>query len=230
MTTKRNSILITNPSDKFDEIIFDQINTNPEIIHLLSYFKIENTDKELEFKKLLEKNKIPYLYLGQGPFKIEQICPSLNKTKSKKSDFLVNLKNLGEVIFDLRSAEKIKFSMSRNSYFSVTVSEFEELSKTQKLILAPIWLVYTNKNKICPKNSTLFYFISLSLLAQFWKGLSQRLNENDFKKIKILRIPDELLIKVKSKIALNELNKIEENTFDVFSKKNIDHYNKIKKR
>ena len=86
----------------------------------------------------------------------------------------------------------------------------------------PVWLAFMNRADIDSKKIT-FDFIPISSLQKFWGGLFDfYVNKQDFEDIKILRIPNELLTSIDSKIIFEVgYTKIDDQLLSEFANKNI---------
>lgn len=176
---------------------FDSI----EIPNFLDFLEQEGIKGELRFKELLEKNNVPYLYIGQGPFGIERFDILLDKTKAKRADFLVNIRNLGTILFDVKSRSKKSFHNSgEEKFFSISIKEIIALNNLQETVLMPVWLAFIDRESL-NKESPTFYFISISSLVNFWKKLQPYFgNQEEYSEITMLRIPNELFTKIDNRI------------------------------
>jgi len=193
-----------------------------KIKNFLSELEQDGLKGELEFKNLLEKNNIPYLYIGQGPLGIERSGILIEKTKSKRADFLVNIKDMGTILFDAKCRNKIGFHNDSEKYFSLFTSELEALHNLQKSILMPVWLAFTERNIISKTENPTFYFISISTIVKYWAGLYDYFNEEEYNSIKVVRIPNSLFTKIEDKIVfeVGYLN-IEDDLLNEYAKKHI---------
>jgi hypothetical protein len=189
-------------SENYSEYRLDGGFNGLRINNFLSILEQEGLKGETCFKELLELNSIPFLYVGQGPFGIERSGILIDKTKSKRPDFLVNIKDMGTILFDVKCRNKISFHNSEEKYFSLFVSEIEALHNLQKSILMPVWLAFTDRNTINDNVKPSFSFISISTIHQFWSGLFDFFKtEGEFQEIKVLRIPNSLFTKINEKIV-----------------------------
>jgi hypothetical protein len=80
-----------------------------KIKNFLSEKELDGLKCEEKFKKLLEQNNIPFLYIGQGPFGIERSGILIEQTKSKRADFILNIPDMGTLLFDVKCRSKIGF-------------------------------------------------------------------------------------------------------------------------
>ncbi|ATA77168.1 hypothetical protein [Capnocytophaga canimorsus] len=195
----RNKIKKTDCTDDFT---FYEYNGKSEAISFNNFLSLREQDGlkgEIEFKKLLEKNNIPYLYIGQGPFGIERSGVLLDNTKSKRADFLANIKDLGTILFDVKCRSKISFHKGDEKYFYLYISEINALMNLQKAILMPVWLAFLDRNEL--KNIPTFYFISISTVSNFIEQISKKYpNNEEFEEITLLRLPIELFTEIEEKI------------------------------
>lgn len=197
----RNEIKKENSSEHFSEYSFEGQFNGVEITDFLSETEKDGLMGELKFKELLEENNIPYLYIGQGPFGIERSGILIDKTKSKRADFLVNIQDMGTILFDTKCRKKTGFHNSKEKYFSLYISEIETLKNLQASILMPVWLAFTERQLINKKEKPIFYFISISTIMKFYYGIKDHIiNKKEFDEISVLRIPDVLLTKIENKI------------------------------
>ncbi|WP_434981423.1 hypothetical protein [Daejeonia sp. YH14] len=197
---KRKQIIKSNSTNDFNTFVYENKFVAVEIIDFLSPFEQDGIKGELQFKQLLEKNDIPYLYIGQGPFGIERSGVLLDKMKSKRADYLVNIKDMGTILFDVKCRNKISFHTKKEKLFSIFISELKALKNLQDSILMPVWLAFIERKSVdtTPK----FHFISISSLSKFWFGLSNYYTDaNKYNEITVLRIPNELFTKIDEKIV-----------------------------
>ncbi|MDN3692746.1 hypothetical protein QWZ06_10875 [Chryseobacterium tructae] len=219
----RNRSKITESYSANQYNVFDHENkfNGIEILNFLSSTEQDGLRGELRFKELLEKNNIPYLYIGQGPFGIERSGILLEKTKSKRADYLVNIKDMGTILFDVKCRKKIAFHNNEDTFFSIYITELEALNNLQNSILMPVWLAYIERDQL--NENPKFHFISISSLMKFWSGLFDYYpDENEFNEISVLRIPNELFTKIEDKIIFEVGYKnIDEKLLNDFAKLNI---------
>lgn len=224
----KSKIKISNEFKEYSEYSLDGEFNGIKINDFLSDLEQDGLKGELRFKELLEKNNIPYLYIGQGPFGIERSGVLIEKTKSKRADFLVNIQDMGTILFDAKCRKKIGFHNTEEKYFSLFTSELEALHNLQKSILMPVWLAFTDRALIGRTEKPIFYFISISTIVKYWSGLFDFLhNRDDFDDIKVIRIPNSLFTKIEDKIIfeVGYLN-IEDKILNEYAKKYIG-FNRI---
>ncbi len=174
-----------------------------KIKNFLSEYELDGLKAEEKFKVLLDINDIPFLYIGQGPFGIERSGVLINKTKSKRADFILNIPDMGTLLFDVKCRKKIGFKHNDQKYFSLYVSELKALHNLQELILMPVWLAFYDKDLINVEKDFSFHFLPVSKLYKFWEQMGEfliketkQLEEKQFNEIQLIRIPSELLTKV----------------------------------
>ena len=209
---------------EFKEYYLENKFNGIEISDFLSKLEQDGLKGELKFKELLKKNNIPYLYIGQGPFGIERSGILIEKTKSKRADFLVNIKDMGTILFDVKCRNKIGFHNTEEKYFSLFTSELEALHNLQKSILMPVWLAFTERNLIHNSNKPVFYFISISTIVKYWSGLFDFFNsDGEFDDIKVIRIPNSLFTEIKEDKIIFEVGylNIEDDILNKYAKKYI---------
>lgn len=197
----RNKITLKNDFNDYAEYSLEGEFNGIEISDFLSNLEQDGLKGELKFKELLEKNNIPYLYIGQGPFGIERSGVLIEKTKSKRADFLVNIKDMGTILFDAKCRNKIGFHNTDEEYFSLFTSELEALYNLQKSILMPVWLAFTDRKLIHKTENPVFHFISISTIIKYWSGLFDFCKTHEeFDDIKVVRIPNSLFTTIENKI------------------------------
>ncbi|CAM1364247.1 hypothetical protein [Tenacibaculum xiamenense] len=130
----------------------------------------------------------------------------IEKTKSKRADFLVNIKDMGTVLFDVKCRKKIRFHKGFEEYFALYISELEALHNLQKSILMPVWLAFTDRDKIKENDSHDFYFVSISTIINYWVGLIDYFDKEDYEITKVLRIPNSLLTKIYDEFRKRNIN------------------------
>lgn len=164
----------------------------------LNNIELSGAKSELFFKEFLEKNNIPYLYIGQGPVGIEKSDVLLNKVNSKRPDFFVNLPNLGYIFVDVKSRQKLSFPNSKESYFYLFISEIEELYNLHTNILIPVWLAFMERNN--ENDYSNFYLLPITILNEFKNKILQLLNESNREYLNALRIPNMMLNEIKDNL------------------------------
>ncbi len=209
--------------DSFIEFYLNDEFNGVKIPQFLSKYEQDGIKGELKFKELLDKNSIPFLYIGQGPFGIERSGILIDEMKSKRADFLVNIKDMGTILFDAKCRRRIGFHNSGENYFSLFTEEIERLRNLQDSILMPVWLAFTDRDLIDSTSNPVFYFISISTIVQYWSGLFNYFSsENEFKNVKVIRIPNSLLTKIEDKIIFEVGHlRIEEELLNEYAKKCI---------
>lgn len=198
---KRKNLRVTDENSNYTEFELEDEFGGVEINNFLSTYERDGQLGENRFKRLLDDNNIPYLYVGQGPAGTDRSGILIDKTESKRPDFLVNIKDMGTLLFDAKCKRKIGFHNSDETYFSLFTDEITKLENLQKSILMPVWLAFTEKNGIDKNEKPTFYFISISTIISYWDGLFDYYGENnDFERLSVLRLPNELFTKIKDKI------------------------------
>ncbi len=199
--------------------------------NFLSDRELDGLRSEEEFKELLERNNVPFLYIGQGPFGIERSGVLIEQTKSKRADFIINIPDMGTLMFDVKCRTKFGFKEEGEKYFSLFVSELEALYNLQKLILMPVWIAFIDRNLINTNSEKTFYFLPISLLHNFWGSLYEQIeNKKDFNDIKIIRIPYELLTRINNDKIIFEVgySNIDDEILKRFAIKNVGFNRRLK--
>lgn len=159
-----NYVVLKNPKkQEFDGV---------EIKNFLSANELYGMRAEERFKALLESNNAPYLYIGQGPFGIERSGVLIEQSKSKRADFLVNIPNMGTLLFDVKCRSKLPLKAAGERYFSLFVSEIDALHNLQKLVMLPVWLAFFDRSKMGKaKTGDTFYFIPIIVIRKFMQEM-----------------------------------------------------------
>ena len=97
--SKRKHLEIIDQNTNYTEFKLEDEFGGIELSDFLTPFEKDGVNGELRFKELLDRNNVPYLYVGQGPFGIERSGILIDKTESKRPDFLVNIKDMGNIAF-----------------------------------------------------------------------------------------------------------------------------------
>ncbi len=202
-----------------------------EIKNFLSSNELYGMRAEERFKTLLESNNVPYLYIGQGPFGIERSGVLIEQSKSKRADFLVNIPNMGTLLFDVKCRSKLPLKAAGERYFSLFVSEIDALHNLQKLVMLPVWLAFFDRSKMGKaKTGDSFYFIPIIVIRKFMQEMFRHFqDEKELHDLKVLRIPNELFEVVSQKMSFEVgLVKIDEALAATFAKMHIGYIRKLK--
>lgn len=218
-----NYVVLKNPkTQEFDGV---------EIRNFLSSNELFGMRAEERFKGLLEDNNVPYLYIGQGPFGIERSGVLIEQSKSKRADFLVNIPNMGTLLFDVKCRSKLPLKTAGDRYFSLFVSEINALHNLQKLVMLPVWLAFFDRNKVGKaKLNEPFYFIPIIVIRKFMQEMFRNFqNEKELHDLKVLRIPDELFEVINQKMSFEVgFVNIDKTLAATFAKKHIGYIRKLK--
>jgi hypothetical protein len=166
------------------------------IKHFLTESEIEGIKGELIFKKILDESELPYLYVGQNSYGIERSSMIVDKQKSKRPDYLVSFKSIGNILFDVKCRRKLKLLNEDTHCFSMYLSEIEALKKMGQSMSLPIWLAFIDKIELDSKIDIDVYIVSIDSLIDYAEKmkLNEEILNND--SLVAIRIPNELLIKV----------------------------------
>ena len=157
------------------------------------------------FKKLLDDNKIPYLYIGQSPVGIDRSTILKKELNSIRPDYLVNFPDMGNLFIDIKCRKKKGFPNSSKSYFQLFKDEINLLINTFDLLRIPIWIVFVDESSLFNETSdkTEYNLIPVSLLKKYLHSLKKHLSNREYSMLTCVRIPDELLHQVENKLLLN---------------------------
>jgi hypothetical protein len=97
-----------------------------------------DNNAEVEFKKWLDKNNIPYWYIDQT---IESFSPSLRKFMSKRPDFMILLPNFGLIFVDIKD----KSQADKYDKFFLFAEEVDNYVGMQRIFNIPIWFVISHE-------------------------------------------------------------------------------------
>jgi hypothetical protein len=202
-----------------------------EVKNFLTYNELTGMRAEERFKAMLEHNNVPFLYIGQGPFGLERSGVLIEQSKSKRADFLVNIPNMGTLLFDVKCRTKQPLKATGERYFTLFLSEIEALHNLQKLVMLPVWLAFFDRKKIeVTSGAEPYYFIPIIVLRKFLQGMQKiAKDENELQNLLVVRIPNELLKPVTKKMIFDVgyVNIKDELMID-FAKKHIGYIRRMK--
>lgn len=163
--------------------------------HYMSELELKGFKTEMIFKEMLEKNHVPYLYVGQGPLGIERSNVLKDKLNSKRPDFMVNLPDIGSLFFDIKCRQKKGFPNSKAKFFQLFESEVISLINLHEQLLVPVWVAFMDESEfndgIIPASK--FNIVSISNLKKYYDKLKSSLSDRENQMLTSIRIPDELL-------------------------------------
>jgi hypothetical protein len=99
--------------------------------------KEENNIAEQEFKKWLDKHRIPYWYIQQD---IDTFSHKLKDQFTKRPDFFVLTPNFGFILVDVKD----KKSARKYEKFFISAEEVEKYMNLQRIFNLPLWYVISN--------------------------------------------------------------------------------------
>lgn len=158
---------------------------------------------EERFKALLDSEKVPFLYVGQGPFGVERSGVLLDDTRSKRPDFIAHIPSIGSMLFDVKCRQKVQLLGKGEVQFYLFTSEITALEKLQKTLQMPVWLAFVDRNNL---ENEPFYIASIASVAAFFAELKKEMRTlsnnrlTEVRKVKAVRIPNELLASTKKGI------------------------------
>ena len=164
------------------------------IEHFLSESELVGASGEEAFKAFLDKNSIPYLYIGQGPVGVEKSETLLSDLGSRRPDFLVNLPNLGYLFVDVKSRRKLGFPADEtNEFYSLSAEELDGLSRLHRSLLIAVWVAFFDRDA---PNGPRFHLASIPAIDEFRRSVNEALGPKSpvaQRSMQVIRIPTELL-------------------------------------
>jgi hypothetical protein len=163
------------------------------IPEFLSDVELSGAAAEEAFKSFLDRNSIPYLYIGQGPIGIEKSETLLGDLGSRRPDFLVNLPNLGYMFVDVKSRRKIGFPSAPEGYYYLTEEELSGLVSLHRSLLIAVWVAFIDRDS---EGHSRFFLASVPTLDNFYRSLTKELGADSrvaSTTVSTLRVPPELL-------------------------------------
>ena len=154
------------------------------------YGRKKGNQTERAFKKWLEKNKIPYLYIQQDQ---ETFSGVFQNTSGKRPDFMILIPNLGFIMVDV----KYKTLNTKYRDFAIDALEAKKYSNLQRKFNLPIWFAISNQ--------------ILNYKSWFWIPVSKVLEQNISKfkssksKMDYFAVPLNNFIKINENESLNKL-------------------------
>lgn len=161
--------------------------------------------KEIEFKKYLDKNNFPYLYIAQSPEGLDK-SESLFETDCKRPDFLVNINNVSTMFVDVKARTPIKFL--GEECFYLEEDEIKKLYKLKNSFNIPLTIAF------CSKTNSDFFFVQIDEIYRY----TEYLKENQIDRNLMIRIPNFLLMKSLLDAPVNcdkKISKIERHATEV---------------
>lgn len=164
----------------------------------MSSLELKGFVAEAIFKDMMEKNNLPFLYVGQGPLGLEKSTVLKDKLNSKRPDFLVKLPDIGTLFFDVKCRKKIGFPNSTEKYFQLNISEILGLGNLHEQLMIPVWVAFVDESKLNDSLSGFpeFFIVPISTLKKYFEKLRESLNLREIEMLTSIRIPFELLIKI----------------------------------
>lgn len=148
---------------------------------------------EEAFKRFLDNNAIPYLYIGQGPVGIERSEALLRGLSSRRPDFLVNLPNLGYMFVDVKSRQKVGFADDPEQYYYLTQDEIDGLVNLHRSLLIAVWVAFVDRDH---DTSERFFLASVPSIDEYRRTLGEELQAKSPETgltTRVLRVPKTLL-------------------------------------
>lgn len=152
-------------------------------------------------KTFMERNGVPYLYVGQGPTGVQKSEVLKNDLQAHRPDFLIHLPDLGTLFFDVKCRRKRSFNEKGEACFYLFKSEMESLIKLHLSLFIPVWIAFLdsdamNRNDAKPT----LYLVCASQLDAFWTAMKKSLTEREAQSLGVIRLPSALPQEVKEKL------------------------------
>lgn len=152
-------------------------------------------------KAFMERNGVPYLYVGQGPTGVAKSEVLKNDLQAHRPDFLIHLPDLGTLFFDVKCRRKKAFNEKGETCFYLFKNELESLMKLQSSLFIPVWLAFLdsdsmNRNEVRPSIN----LVCVSQLQDYWTAMKKSLTEREVQSLGVIRLPGALFQVVKDKL------------------------------
>lgn len=152
-------------------------------------------------KSFMERNGVPYLYVGQGPTGIQKSDILKNDLQAHRPDFLIHLPDLGTLFFDVKCRWRRAFNEKGETCFYLFKNEMESLIKLHYNLFIPVWVAFLDSHSI-NRNDTrpVMHLICASQLSAFWTEMKKNLTEREAQTLGVIRLPSALFQEVKEKL------------------------------
>ena len=100
--------------------------------------KEENNIAEQEFRKWLDKHRIPYWYIQQD---INTFSQELKKQFTKRPDFFILIPNFGFILIDVKD----KTSAEKYEKFFINAKGIEKYMNLQRIFNLQVWYIISNE-------------------------------------------------------------------------------------
>jgi hypothetical protein len=100
--------------------------------------KTEKNRAEQEFKKWLDKHRIPYWYIQQDT---DTFSEELKNQFTKRPDFFILIPNFGFILVDIKDQK----SAQKYEKFFINVGEVEKYMNSQRTFNLQFWYVISNE-------------------------------------------------------------------------------------
>ncbi len=232
--TKKGDLKVKQKNDHFSELHRFSEFAGIEVQSFLSSKEQLALIGEETFTNFLTMQKIPHLYVGQGPFGVERSSILIDETRSKRPDFIVHIPAVGAFLFDVKCRQRITLTAEKQTYFYLFTSEIIALQKLQSVIHLPVWIAFIDREKL---EEPQFFIAPIMAIDHYFKNLKgelrkQQNNKNtDARKVKAVRIPQQILTRLTSNVVIphiqNPLNGLE---VAEFAKAYIDLFQHIEQK
>jgi hypothetical protein len=152
-------------------------------------------------KGFMERNGVPFLYVGQGPTGVQKSEILKSTLQAHRPDFLIHLPDLGTLFFDVKCRWRRAFNEKGETCFYLFRSEMEALIKLHYSLFIPVWIAFLDShafNRNDPR--PVMHLVCASQLDVFWREMKRHLSESEAQALGVIRIPMALLQEVKDKL------------------------------
>jgi hypothetical protein len=152
-------------------------------------------------KGFMERNGVPFLYVGQGPAGVQKSEVLKSTLRAHRPDFLIHLPDLGTLFFDVKCRRRRAFNEKGEPCFYLFKSEMEALIKLHFNLFIPVWIAFLDShafNRNDPK--PVMHLVCASQLDAFWREMKKHLANQEAHALGVIRIPTALFQEVKDKL------------------------------
>lgn len=215
-------------NDKYGKIVGVRFRDYFENVEIASYYA------ENEFRKVLEKAKIPSIYTGMFLEIGEEATGFYYDAGSRRPDFLVSIPDVGTVFVDVKVRKLL--NGGDTSFFTLSREDIENLYFVQKSISLPVWVVLKDINefdsvKKVYKNKK-FYYTTARVLYAYIKRIDSiisRISKNsEFKRFYIYKIPVSLFEENENFEQITFMKKVSDEELEKMARYHLENVKEIR--